>query len=480
MPFDEWGQPLSTYTFGDFPAPVLRAWAEHLSSNAVRNRCRVCQLLESRTGDDCPLLETPFSDSIRIYCLPMRRDERLVGMLNVYIPCDPPMSDDLFAFLVVLLREMVTAVEMMRLRGKELATLRQIHMLDNEETSLQSTIQHLLEGLSDALDFQAARIDFKPALPQFPGLQIIYGEHAWMTSSDANRVIDDVLEGDCPYPGSRVFNRLAAAGLHTLVTPCCLPEGGVIGALILASDQPVSLSQRHVSLIETVSTQAAILIENVRKQLDREYRVIIQERIRLAREIHDSLAQTLAYLKLTAAQMQTQLASGDLARLEQSIGQSYQALSEAYLEVRQSIDNLRQTPLKSVSTWLEQLLQDFSTASGLKSSSNVPDNLPDISPEIQAQLLRIVQEALSNVRKHARAKKVSVNLHTWNNDLILEISDDGVGFSAEDVPELSRHGLRGMRERAELIGADFQIISQPDQGTTIRLQIPLYIEETPA
>ncbi len=480
MPFDEWGQPLGTYTYGEFPAPVLRAWAEHLSNNAVRNRCRVCQKLESRTGEVCPLLEMPFSDSIRVYCLPLNRDERIAGMLNIYLPFDHPLDEEFYKFLVVLLRELVLAVEMIRLRGKELATLQQLHMLDNEEETLQTTITRLLEGLSDALDFEAARIDFKTAPPQFPGLQVIYGELPWLNSAEADAIISDLLASDCPGPGSRVFKRLVSGELQTIIAPCCLPEGGVIGAMILAAGHPVVLRERQVSLVETVTVQAAVLVENVRKQLDREYRVVIQERVRLAREIHDSLAQTLAYLKLTAAQMQSQLANGDLTRLEQSINQSYKALSDAYLETRQAIDNLRLAPLKSMGTWVDQLVQDFQTTSGLKAASSVPDKLPDISSEIQAQLLRIVQEALSNARKHAQASQVWVNLRTWNGDLILEISDDGIGFSAEDVPEFSRHGLRGMRERAELIGADFQITSQPNKGTTIRLQLPLNIEETPA
>lgn len=89
----------------------------------------------------------------------------------------------------------------------------------------------------------------------------------------------------------------------------------------------------------------------------------------------------------------------------------------------------------------------------------------------------MVQETFSNIRKHAQAQRVSVFLREWRGDLVLEISDDGTGFESEDVPELSRHGLRGMRERAELIGAEFQIISQRGKGTTVRLTLPVGIEE---
>jgi signal transduction histidine kinase len=108
------------------------------------------------------------------------------------------------------------------------------------------------------------------------------------------------------------------------------------------------------------------------------------------------------------------------------------------------------------------------------------DEKSDLAPEVQAQLIRIVQEALSNTRKHAEAQQVWVSCHTVSGELVLEIRDDGRGFSPEDVPGPSRHGMRGMRERAELIGAEFQVISRPQEGTTVRLRLPMTIGELPA
>lgn len=328
------------------------------------------------------------------------------------------------------------------------------------------------------LEFQAARVEFKSAPPQFEGMHIQYGAEDLLQDRQLTATIRDIFSGEQQIEDGMLLERVLDEGRVAIFTPCSLGPQVVIGVLALINDHPIDLEQRERALAITVAEQAAILVDNIRKQLDREYRAVIQERIRLAREIHDSLAQTLAYLKLTAAQMQTQLANGDLARLQSSLNQSYQALSEAYLDTRQAIDNLRLTPLKNISAWVEQILDEFRETSGLATSSKISQNLPEISPEIQAQLIRVVQEALSNVRKHAQAKKVTVSLRAWKNDMIIEISDDGVGFSAEDVPDLSRHGLRGMRERAELIGADFQIISQPANGTTIRLQLPLNLEET--
>ena len=100
-----------------------------------------------------------------------------------------------------------------------------------------------------------------------------------------------------------------------------------------------------------------------------------------------------------------------------------------------------------------------------------------ILSEVQAQLIRILQEALSNVRKHSGAGQVWVSCFEEGKDLVLEIRDDGNGFSPDDVSSHSQHGLRGMRERAELIGADFQVISSSLQGTTVRVCLPTRLGE---
>lgn len=100
-----------------------------------------------------------------------------------------------------------------------------------------------------------------------------------------------------------------------------------------------------------------------------------------------------------------------------------------------------------------------------------------LSSEVQAQLIRIVQEALSNVRKHSQAKQVWIGCHETDGDVLLEVRDDGRGFEPEDVSGASQHGLRGMRERAELIGADFQIVSRPQGGAAVRVRLPLHREQ---
>ena len=203
-----------------------------------------------------------------------------------------------------------------------------------------------------------------------------------------------------------------------------------------------------------------------------EYQAVLNERTRLAREIHDGLAQTLAFLKMETARLQIQISKGEIASIDQALQACHKTLSEAYLDARQSIDNLRRAPDEKFSDWLE------TTASDFKLLTDVAIDLSDLRLDtifpnnIKAQLIRIVQEALINIRKHALADTVSISALERAGEIILEIKDNGSGFTPEEVLTVSRYGLRSMRERAESIHADFQIISAPGAGTTISLKIP--------
>jgi signal transduction histidine kinase len=204
-----------------------------------------------------------------------------------------------------------------------------------------------------------------------------------------------------------------------------------------------------------------------------EYKAVLDERTRLAREIHDGLAQTLAFLKLEAARMQGYVSSGDVDAVSRMLQACHKTLSEAYLDARQAIDDLRHFPEESLHDWLESTALDFKKLTGIEVDvSNVRlDHV--FLPGVKAQLVRIVQEALTNVRKHAQACKVTISAIERGETVILEVGDNGTGFAPEETQPASQYGLRSMRERAESIGADFQVISTPGAGTVVRLEIPV-------
>jgi signal transduction histidine kinase len=216
----------------------------------------------------------------------------------------------------------------------------------------------------------------------------------------------------------------------------------------------------------SLDVQNADLIEQL------EYKAVLEERGRLAREIHDGLAQTLAFLKMEAARMQGYVARGEVGSVDRMLQACYRTLSDAYLDARQAIDNLRRVPDEIFTDWLRATVNDFETLTEMTLELSIKElDYPFPSP-VKLQAMRIVQEALTNIRKHAQACTVSVSTMEVEGEAVIEIKDNGRGFLPEEV-QTSQYGLRSMRERAESIGAEFQVVSAPDGGTTVRLRIPV-------
>lgn len=471
VPFDVWGEPLPAFTFGDLPEPVLKGWAEHLVSEHVRSRCSACKKLSAPPGQECPLHLAPLGSTMAIYCLPLTLGERRLGMVNLYLSPGQALDPGARRFLESLLDQMALAVEALRLRDQEFSLLRHLHRLRSPRSDLSVGLSALLDGVRQTLNVDGLCLQVRPmADKRISNLQVQSGVLPLVMLPGMEPALRQALEEGKPQQVA------AVDGIDWVVEPVMLPEGQVVGTLY-ALRRAHETSAIRLGAIQTVAAQAALMIENERVTLSLEYSLVIQERTRLAREIHDGLAQTLAYLKMQSAQMQAALNQGDHSRLTRLLQENRAALADAYKETRQAIDNLRLNPDEGLFTWIEHAVKDFETASGIQVEIAIPNWDLDLVPEIQAHLVRIVQEALNNVRKHAHASVVRISFRQWGNDLILEVVDDGRGFDPDDVPLAAQYGLRGMRERVELIGAEFQITSQPASGTTVRVYIPFHIQE---
>lgn len=471
VPLDEMGEPLSAIVHGSLPQPILVAWAEHLASHLVRQTCGKCQELHADAGQVCPLLQGPFADAFSVYCLPLQSGIRSYGLLNVYFGPNHKLNDETRKFLENLLTEIGNALQVVRLRGQELAALRQIQFARANRAGLSSTLGELLDNLIKSFDMKEAWLQTRSGGDHFPEIEIIRGSGEWTGHEEVLSFYARVLSEKHVLTSLQTDPKLIGA-------PLILPDGQVMGAILLSASQPHEIASHQLNVLQTIAAQAALVIESERTRESLEFAIVIQERNRLAREIHDGLAQTLAYLKLQTAQMQRALAQNDLGALKDLVNQNYSALADAYLDARQAIDNLRLTPQKGFSHWLEQAANDFERLSGIpvrQSFGQIPAEIPT---EVQAQLIRIVQEVFSNIRKHAQARQAWIVLKEWEGDLVLEVGDDGQGFQADDVPGVTQYGLRGMRERAELIGADFQISSRPGAGTVVYVRLPSKSWET--
>lgn len=479
VPLDERGQPLTAVSYGDLPSSVMDTWGEYLASPGMRSRCGTCQNHGLLTRS-CPLVNIPFSGengsppAQALYCLPLKRGDREYGILNLYLAEGTALSDPSREFLSAMLDETSLAIESIRLRRREMDTLRQLHTVERR-ADLVDQLTEFLQNVQETLqaDYVALLID-----EQQPGsspLKLSVGECPDQATAFIDTVIrETIASGESLLLSGMERQNIRSKDIRSLaVAPLVARDDLTLGALLSANLRAQNFQPRHLSLLNTLANQVTIVVQNSRLLAEVEYQTMIAERTRLAREIHDGLAQTLGFLKLQTVQMQNYLAQEDRDKLAQGLSGSYRVLSEAYQDARQAIDGLRiATKKERMNDWLGQALDEFRDNTGLKvdlEESHNPDHIP---PEVQAQLIRIIQEAFSNIRKHAGANQVWISIWERDGRIVLEIRDDGSGFSPEDVPAGSRYGLQGMRERSELIGADLQVISRPHEGTIIRVALP--------
>ncbi len=480
VPLDEHGQPQTVVSHGQLPIPVQEAWLNYLSSPGIRHRCRSC---EARDGVEpaagCPLLQSPFDNAPGLVCFSVHRGEREFGVMNIFLPEQQPLNAQQRLFTQTLLDETALGLEGIFLRRRELMALRQMQTL-RRKADLSSLLGGLLESVVLTLDADFAqmagprtgglvnlsRIDMvsgdlpEPLRPFLDGL--LQG-----VVTSAEPVLLSNLTGDPAGAAARPeLKSVVAAPLHG-------PTGGTLGAILVGSLHARGFQPRQLALLQTFAGQAALILQNAELIAELEYKTMIQERARLAREIHDGLAQTIGFLKLQGAQMSGYLQRGEFERAQQKFDQFYAVLAEAYQDTRQAIDGLRISPDEDgLPRWLSQLAAEFQDLTGINVELEIGKLIPFLRPEVQAQLIRIVQEALSNVRKHAQARCVWIACYQADNDLLLEVRDDGVGFVVDEAAGPSRYGLRSMRERADLVGADFQVVSSPLEGVIIRVRIP--------
>jgi signal transduction histidine kinase len=198
---------------------------------------------------------------------------------------------------------------------------------------------------------------------------------------------------------------------------------------------------------------------------------ISQERNRLARELHDTLAHSLSSIKvqLTAADALWQT---EPHRAHQMLLNAMDTTLEGLNEARRALTALRASPLEDLGLGLavRDLAESTAARANLKLDLEVQSHLEDISPDVEQAVYRVAQEALTNVARHARAHRVRVALERANGHLTLIIADDGRGFDPTAVNG-AHYGLKGMRERVELMGGTLDVTSADRQGTTVKLQI---------
>lgn len=232
-----------------------------------------------------------------------------------------------------------------------------------------------------------------------------------------------------------------------------------------------SFIPQEVQLLETVGQHLGVAIENQRLVSREKELAISEERNLLAQELHDSIAQGLAFLNIQVQLLEDSLKRGNEQEALESLPQIREGVQESYDDVRELLVHFRtrvhQADLEGA---IRSTLVKFEGQTGIKTAIEVSGAGASLDPEYETQVLHIVQEALSNVRKHSGASEVKMSLKR-DGTYVISVRDNGRGFNPHRQPGDSHVGLNIMKERAHRIGGRLEVVSEPGAGTEIRLTL---------
>jgi nitrate/nitrite-specific signal transduction histidine kinase len=298
-----------------------------------------------------------------------------------------------------------------------------------------------------------------------------------LTAQRAETIIVDDLPADDRFARQAVRN----LGFESYCGVPLRHHGNIVGVLGIASFEPLSASHPHeIRLLEGVGERLATGIVNARLHEQVLDGAVVEERLRIARELHDGLAQVLGYINTQTLAVQRLLARGRIEEARAELAAMEKAARAVYGDVREAIVGLRiALPRQGLIPALEQYLRVYEGMAGVELRLEAADGIDELEIPIptEIQLIRIVQEALSNVRKHAHAVHAVVAVGSGAGCVTIEVSDDGVGFDPGGRGQSGwpRFGLQTMRERAQSIGGTFVLESGEGAGTRVLVRVPLSV-----
>jgi signal transduction histidine kinase len=260
----------------------------------------------------------------------------------------------------------------------------------------------------------------------------------------------------------------------------CIPlatRGSVVGVMCVAAKEPRNFDERVLDLLLSIGTWAGLSIENVRLGRQARRLAVLEERERIGMDLHDGIIQSIYAVGLALDYARSTVGE-EPAAARIKIDQAIEGLDTTIRDIRSYILDLRPRQFlgEDLMQGLEQLVEEFNANSRsqaiLLGSRNGLDGLPTANA---TTLFHICQEALANSAKHAKAGLVDVRLLTSEERVILEVTDDGLGFDLRKMSVTLGHGLSNMQFRAQKIGGDVEINSEPGSGTTVLAWVPRYV-----
>jgi signal transduction histidine kinase len=354
------------------------------------------------------------------------------------------------------------------------------------ERSVESILQRLVEAARELVDAEYAAL----GVPDGDG-----GFAQFLTAGMSDELVESLgplprthgllgamLEAPEPYriddvqrdPRFRGWWPSRHPDMRSFLGVPIVARGGIVGAFYLTDKLGAAeFSDADQELIETFAAHAAVAIQNARLYERSRELNIVEERNRLARELHDSVTQRLFALRLTS-EAAASLLERDPAAAQAQLERLHRLTGEAIEELRAVILALRPATIESegLAATLAKHVDLLRRAYGREIRLEVAGE-PELPVAAAADVLRIAQEALQNALRHSGAERLAVRLESGDGRIVMSVADEGEGFDS-DAPALRsrRLGLTSMEERARALGGTLEISSEPGKGTTVRLEVP--------
>ncbi len=271
---------------------------------------------------------------------------------------------------------------------------------------------------------------------------------------------------------------MKTSGFRSLVIVPLKSKNAIIGAINIVSLEPGHFTTDDTRLLANIGNQIAVAIENARLHEKVQGMAALEERERIAREMHDGLAQVLSYVNAKSQAARQFISSGQETQAMAQLTELENIAQEVYADVREAILGLRTTtsPQRNMVSALQEYIFHFGQLSGIRTEMDISNGRTLSFPTTtELQVMRIIQEALTNIRKHAKATHAWIRISSDKDQVNITVEDDGRGFNLSRIRPMDwpRFGLKIMRERAESVKGILDIESTPGQGTKVNLVVPL-------
>ncbi|MCX4187530.1 type IV pili methyl-accepting chemotaxis transducer N-terminal domain-containing protein [Methylophaga sp. OBS4] len=387
------------------------------------------------------------------------------------------MAEKLQDIYTTLEQRVAQKTDSIKVKNRELGALYKVAAFLNSSTSAEPLCDSVLKQMMALTGARGGVVRLTD--PKGEQLHVVAAQGVSKTflENETYLSVGSCICGEVAQNGVAVSSDLKHSRLHTcnkenFRAVSAIPirsNQRILGSLNLLFNMERILPPAEIRLLESVGLHLGVAIENQRLVAREREMAVSEERNLLAQELHDSIAQSLAFLNIQVQLLQNDLSNEKIPEALQVVDQIREGVQESYDDVRELLVHFR-TRLKhaDLEGAIASALEKFEGQVGIRTSFEHSGPTLDLPPEHALQILHILHESLSNIRKHSGASQVSVELRT-EGQCSLTVKDNGKGFNIEEKNDDTHVGIYIMRERAHRFGGELAISSANNQGTVVSL-----------